>query len=71
MSRKGNCRDNVCAETFFKTLKTELETLDGKPSAREVRDLVFEYLEIYYNRKRLHSVLDYSTPAEAVCKKAA
>jgi transposase InsO family protein len=69
MSRKGNCRDNACAESFFKTLKTELETLDGKHRALEVRDSVFEYLESYYNRKRLHSALDYSTPAEAVCKK--
>jgi transposase InsO family protein len=71
MSRKGNCWDNACAESFFKTLKTELETLDGRHSALEVRDSVFEYIEVYYNRKRLHSSLDYSTPAEAVCKKTA
>jgi transposase InsO family protein len=71
MSRKGNCWDNACAESFFKTLKTELETLDGKHGALEVRDSVFEYIESYYNRKRLHSALDYSTPAEAVCKKVA
>jgi transposase InsO family protein len=71
MSRKGNCWDNACAESFFKTLKTELETLDGKHSALEVRDSVFEYIEVYYNRKRLHSSLDYSAPAEAVCKKMA
>jgi transposase InsO family protein len=37
MSRKGNCWDNACAESFFKTLKRELETLDGKHSAAEVR----------------------------------
>jgi transposase InsO family protein len=71
MSRKGNCWDNACAESFFKTLKTELETLDGKHSGLEVRDSVFEYIESYYNRKRLHSALDYSTPAEAVYKEAA
>jgi transposase InsO family protein len=37
MSRKGNCRDNARAESFFKTLKRELETLDGKYAAEEVR----------------------------------
>jgi hypothetical protein len=41
MSRKGNCRDNACAGTFFKTLKRELETLDGRHSAGEVRQSVF------------------------------
>ena len=71
MSRKGNCWDNACAETFFKTLKSELDTLNGKHSASEVHQSVFEYIEIYYNRKRLHSVLDYSTPTEALCAKAA
>jgi transposase InsO family protein len=71
MSRKGNCWDNACAESFFKTLKSELKTLEGKHGALEVRDSVFEYIETYYNRKRLHSTLDYSTPVEALCKKAA
>jgi transposase InsO family protein len=71
MSRKGNCWDNACAESFFKTLKTELETLDGKHSVLEVRDSVFEYIESSCNRKRLHSALDYSTPAKAVYKKVA
>jgi transposase InsO family protein len=61
MSRKGNCWDNACAESFFKTLKQELETLDGKHSAAEVRQSVFMYIETYYNRVRLHSaVLDYA-----------
>ncbi|MDR0400679.1 MAG: IS3 family transposase [Treponema sp.] len=62
MSRKGNCWDNACAESFFKTLKRELETLDGKHSEGEVRQSVFMYLEAYYNRIRMHSVLDYMTP---------
>jgi len=62
MSRKGNCYDNACAESFFKTLKTELETLNGKFSAAEVRQSVFLYIEAYYNRVRLHSVLDYVPP---------
>jgi transposase InsO family protein len=62
MSRKGNCWDNACAETFFKTLKRELETLDGNHSAAEVRQSVFMYVEAYYNRLRLHSALDYVAP---------
>jgi transposase InsO family protein len=62
MSRKGNCWDNACAETFFKTLKRELETVDGKHAAAEVRQSVFMYVEAYYNRIRLHSALDYNAP---------
>jgi putative transposase len=46
----GNRWDNACAETFFKTLKRELETLDGRLSATEVRQSVFMYVEAYYNR---------------------
>jgi transposase InsO family protein len=71
MSRKGNCWDNACAETFFKTLKAELETLDGRHTAQAVQNSVFEYIETYYNRKRMHSALDYSTPLEALCEKVA
>jgi transposase InsO family protein len=62
MSRKGNCWVNACAETFFKTLKRELETLDGKHATTEVRQSVFMYVEAYYNRLRLHSALDYTAP---------
>jgi transposase InsO family protein len=62
LRRKGNCWDNACAESFFKTLKRELETLDGNYSAGEVRQSVFMYLEAYYNRIRLHSALDYVAP---------
>jgi len=62
MSRKGNCWDNACAESFFKTLKCELETLGGKHSQAEVRQSVFMYIESYYNRIRMHSVLDYVAP---------
>jgi transposase InsO family protein len=62
MSRKGNCWDNACAESFFKTLKRELETLDGKHSTAEVRQAVFVYIKAYYNRLRLHSALDYRAP---------
>jgi transposase InsO family protein len=62
MSRKGNCWDNACAESFFKTLKCELETLEGKHSEAEVRQSVFMYIESYYNRIRMHSALDYVAP---------
>jgi transposase InsO family protein len=62
MSRKGNCWDNACAESFFKTLKGELETLDGKHSGAQVKQSVFMYIEAYYNRLRMHSVLDYVAP---------
>jgi len=62
MSRKGNCWDNACAESFFRTLKGEVETLEGKHSAAEVRQAVFFYIEAYYNRVRLHSALDYVAP---------
>jgi transposase InsO family protein len=63
MSRKGNCWDNACAESFFKTLKGGMETLEGKHSgAEEVRQSVFMYIEAYYNRLRMHSVLGYVAP---------
>jgi transposase InsO family protein len=55
MSRKGNCRDNACAESFFKTLKRELDTPGGQRTASGVRDSVFEYTGSCCNRKRLHS----------------
>jgi transposase InsO family protein len=71
MSRKGNCWDNACAETFFKTLKRELETLDGKHTMGEVRVSVFEYIEAYYNRIRRHSALDNTAPDGVVVRKAA
>ena len=62
MSAKGNCWDNACAESFFKTLKCELDTLEGKHSQAEVRQSVFMYIESYYNRIRMHSILDYVAP---------
>ncbi|MCL2381837.1 MAG: IS3 family transposase, partial [Treponema sp.] len=47
---------------FFKTLKRELDILDGKHTKKEVKTGVFEYIEIYYNRRRRHSALGYATP---------
>jgi len=71
MSRKGNCWDNACAESFFKTLKREEEKLNGKYSVNEVRQAVFFYIESYYNRERIHSVLDYLAPNDYYLKKVA
>jgi transposase InsO family protein len=62
ISRKGNCWDKACAGSFFKSLKGELETVQGKHSAAEVRQSVFMYIGAYYNRVRLHSALDYAAP---------
>jgi putative transposase len=61
-SRKGNCWDNAVAESFFATLKNELIHRRSWASRLEVRAALFEYLEIFYHRCRLHSFLDYKTP---------
>lgn len=64
MSRKGNCWDNAVAESFFATLKTELIYGENWPTRADLRLAVFEYIEVFYNRQRLHSSLGYKTPAE-------
>ena len=56
---------------FFKTLKVELDVLEGKHSVKEVRTAVFEYIETYYNRKRRHSALGYAIPMALAPNKAA
>jgi len=64
MSRKGNCWDNAVAESFFKSLKTEL-IYGNKLIAKEKMELeIFEYIEIWYNKKRRHSTLNYKTIEE-------
>ena len=62
MSRKGNCWDNACAESFFSTLKTELVELERRRNKNQIKTAVFEYIEIYYNRRRRHSALGYAIP---------
>jgi transposase InsO family protein len=62
MSRKGNCWDNAVAESFFHTLKTELIYHMKFKSKEEAKQAIFEYIEIYYNRKRIHSTNNYLTP---------
>ena len=65
MSRRGNCWDNAVAESFFATIKTELVNRCRWASRLELRSAVFEYIEVFYNRRRLHSSIGYRTPAEA------
>ena len=64
MSRKGNCWDNAVAESFFHTLKTELTHQCKFKSREEARHLIFEYIEVFYNRVRIHSANDYLSPVE-------
>ncbi len=64
MSRKANCWDNAVAESFFKALKAELIYQHKFTTIEEVKLAVFEYIEVWYNRKRLHSSLGYKTPKE-------
>ena len=65
MSRKGNCWDNAPAESFFKTLKNELDMPTQYDNYQSAKNAIFSFIEVWYNRKRLHSTLDYQTPAEA------
>ena len=62
MSRKGNCWDNAAVESFFGTLKQECVGSSIYCSHEQARRALFEYLEVYYNRIRRHSVLGYVSP---------
>jgi transposase InsO family protein len=64
MSGKGNCYDNAYAETFFKTLKTEHTYWFRYETRVAAKSSVFEYIEVFYNRTRLHSSLGYMSPVE-------
>ena len=61
MSRTGNCYDNAMMESFFATLKTECAT-SVFPSLAAARTAIFEFIEVFYNRQRLHSALGYVSP---------
>ena len=62
MSRRGNCHDNAVAESWFKTLKSELgERFESHAAAK---DALFDYIEIFYNQQRRHSALGYVSPAD-------
>jgi putative transposase len=64
MSRRGRCTDNAHMESFWASLKTEL--LAGRPPAtrQQTQSAIFEYVEVFYNRKRLHSALGYQSPVD-------
>ena len=62
MSRKGNCYDNATMESFWSTLKMELVYRQNFATRQQARQAIFEYIEVFYNRQRLHSALGYASP---------
>jgi len=64
MSRSGNCYDNASMESFFKTFKVELVYQEHYANREEARRSIHSYIEVFYNRQRLHSSLGYRSPAE-------
>jgi transposase InsO family protein len=64
MSRKGNCWDNAVAENFFKILKSEMVKHSNYHSILHAKMEIFEFIEIWYNRKRKHKYLGYKTPEQ-------
>ena len=64
MSRKGDCWDNAPAESFFATLKRELIHQRNFRTRAEAKSAIFEFIESWYNRERLHSSLGYMSPVE-------
>ncbi len=64
MSAKGCCYDNACSESFFHSLKVEAIHGEKFETRAQMRETVFEYIEVDYNRQRLHSYLDYQSPEE-------
>jgi transposase InsO family protein len=64
MSRKGHCTDNAHMESFWATLKTELLAGRAFATRKQASLAIFEYVEVFYNRKRLHSALGYQSPVD-------
>ena len=64
MSRKGDCWDNAVAESFFATIKRELIDTVAWFSHQSLRAAIYEYIEVFYNRKRRHSANNYLAPVE-------
>lgn len=64
MSRKGNCWDNACVESFFHSLKVEAIQYEPLMDRDQMRQTIFEYIEVDYNRQRRHSALDYLSPEQ-------
>jgi len=63
---RGDCYDNAAMESFFSTLKSELVNRKKFRTEEEARRSLYDYIEVYYNRQRRHSTLNYQTPAEYV-----
>ncbi len=64
MSRKGNCYDNAAMESFWATLKTECFGLRIPETKEQAKIMIFDYIEGFYNRWRLHSALGYKSPLD-------
>ena len=64
MSRKGNCWDNAVSESFFHTLKTECVNHENYATHEAAKKSIFDYIEVFYNRQRLHSNNGYLSPVE-------
>ena len=62
MSGRGDCYDNAMMESFWATLKSELVNHERYATREAARSSIFEYIEVFYNRKRLHSALGYQSP---------
>ena len=69
MSRKGNCYDNAAMESFWSTLKQELIYRRKFKTRAAARQAIFDFIEVFYNRQRLHSSLDYRSPLDFESKK--
>jgi putative transposase len=65
MSRRGNCLDDAPMESFFASLKTEHVHQVRFRTREEAKAAVFDHIEVFYNRQRLHSAVGHRTPAEA------
>ena len=70
MSRKGECLDNAVAESFFGSLKNELVYHEDYRTRAQARQSIFEYIEVFYNRRRRHASLNYMTPVGYEAKHA-
>ena len=64
MSGKGNCYDNAVAESFFSSLKNEIVHHRDYHTRDQARSEIFEYIELFYNRQRIHQSLNYQTPMQ-------
>ena len=64
MSRKGNCWDNACSESFFSILKREMDKAKYFDNRKQAAAQIFEYIEVFYNRIRAHSTIGYLSPEQ-------